>query len=258
MPIDFQTLGDFRVRVWAEGSGSPLLYLHDFEQHPGGASFLQQLAADRRVYAPEHPGYGESTGFDAIDNLLDLVLFYRQLVASWEVGPLDVVGHGLGGMIAAEFAAICPQFVRRLVLISPYGLWNDAVQLPDPFALPPDRFRQAKWHDPEKAADAEPSIFEANGDDAFGDVLFRAQNLAVATQFLWPIADHGLDKRLPLIEAPVLLVQGESDGLVPASYAEEFAQRIPTAKVERIEAAGHLPMVEREDDFLRVVREFLA
>ncbi|MCH6552090.1 MAG: alpha/beta fold hydrolase [Planctomycetes bacterium] len=57
---------------------------------------------------------------------------------------------------------------------------------------------------------------------------------------------------------PTLIVHGESDGLIPVAYADEFARLIPTASVVRIAGAGHLPMIEREDEFLERVEAFLA
>lgn len=113
--------GPFDVRLWSGGSGPPLLYLHGFEQHPGAAPFLAKLAESRAVRAPEHPGYGSSSGFEAIEDIFDVTLHYRRLVESWNLGPVDVVGHSLGGMFAAELAAVAPHLVRRLVLVSPYA-----------------------------------------------------------------------------------------------------------------------------------------
>ena len=86
----------------------------------------------------------------------------------------------------------------------------------------------------------------------------RAKNLAVATKFMWPIAERGVRRRLPLIAAPTLVLHGAADGLVPPAYAAEFGRLIPNARVQIIDDAGHLPMVEREDAFLRAVEDFLA
>jgi pimeloyl-ACP methyl ester carboxylesterase len=251
------TVGDFNVRVWSEGDGPPLLYLHGFEQHPGDAPFLRRLAQSRRVYAPELPGYGESTGFERIDGILGITLYHRQLVESWGVDAVDVIGHSLGGMLAAEFAAICPHRTRRLVLVDAYGLWLDHAPLPDPFALSEKELNAAKWGSADFAG-SEPSIFVSNPDDPGAATLERMKNLAIATKFMWPIPDRGLCRRLPLIQAPTLVVHGASDGLVPPVYAEEFARLVPNARVQQIDQAGHLPMVEREDAFISAVERFLA
>lgn len=247
----------FDVRMWSGGEGQPLLYLHGFEWHPGPAPFLDRLAAGRRVYAPEHPGFGESTGIDQIDDMLDIVLYYRRVVESLGVDQIDVIGHSLGGMIAAEFAAICPHLVRRLVLVDSYGLWQDDRQLPDLFVFPEPELAQVKWHDPSKAPDPESPTQARDPEDPTVAQHARMENLAAAGKFMWPIPDRGLRKRLPLIAAPTLVVHGESDGLIPLSYSEELAGTIADARLVKISEAGHLPMLEREDAFLEAVEAFL-
>jgi pimeloyl-ACP methyl ester carboxylesterase len=252
--LEIPHVGRFDVQVWERGSGEPLLYLHGYERHPGGAGFLQRLAEDRRVLAPEQPGYGRSTGFESFTDVLDVALFYRELVESWGIERIDVVGHSLGGMFAAELAAIAPQLVRRLVLVNAFGLWLDDQPAPDPFGAA-DQVKAAKWHG--EAPRSEPTNFEPDPDDPHAAILFSAQNLGSATKFMWPIADRGLRRRLPLIDAPTLVVHGTSDGLLPPAYAEEFVRLIPDARLAPIEAAGHYPMVEREDEFVAAVTDFL-
>ncbi len=252
-----ERLGAFDVRVWSAGSGSPLLYLHGYEQHPGAAAFLTALARTHEVRAPEHPGYGESTGFEQLYDVIDVALYYRRLIESWNKGPVDVVGHSLGGMFAAELAALSPHLVRRLVLVDAYGLWLDDSPMPDPFALSSKDLESAKWCDPAKAPIPEPSALEA-GADGGAQAIFRAQNLGTATKFMWPIPDHGLRRRLPYIQAPTLIVHGEADRLVPIAYAEAFGRLIPKARIITIRNAGHLPMIEAESEFISVVNDFLS
>lgn len=251
-----ETLGSFDVRVW-EGGGAerPLLYLHGFEQHPGAAPFLAKLGERHLVRAPEHPGYWGSTGFEHVEDIFDMTLHYRRLLERWNVGPVDVVGHDLGGMFAAELAAIAPQLVRRLVLVSPYGLWLDDAPMPDPFVMNPAALAKAKWHTPDNAAN-EPSAFDA----AEGDTIatFRGHNIAAATKFLWPIPDRGLKRRLQYVAAPTLIVRGEADGLFPPRYLDAWAGAIAGARAVTIADAGHLPMVEADGAFTDIVDKFLA
>ena len=77
------TVGTFDVNVWTAGAGSPVVYLHGYERHPGGAPFLERLAERHLVYAPEQPGYGTSTGLTEVRDIFDLVLFYRSLIGGW-------------------------------------------------------------------------------------------------------------------------------------------------------------------------------
>jgi pimeloyl-ACP methyl ester carboxylesterase len=257
MTVERQTVGEFEINVWSEGTGEPVLFLHGYERHPGSAGFLTRLAERHRVLAPEQPGYGSSTGFEHIRDMTDLVLFYRSLIGSWDIPQIDVVGHSMGGMLAAELAALAPQVVRRLVLVDSFGLWLDDLPAPDPFGSA-RRVLAAKWHDPESRPDPEPTIFVPDPDDPDAGALFEAQNRATATKFMWPIAERGLRRRLKYVTAPTLVVHGASDGLLPLPYAQEMVNLISDARLHVIDEAGHYPMIEQEDAFVEVVEGFLT
>ena len=88
--------------------------------------------------------------------------------------------------------------------------------------------------------------------------LERVRALSTVARFLWPIPDKGLTKRLHRITAPTLVVMGSDDKIVPAPYGAEVTSRVPDSRVETIEGAGHLPMLEQPDEFARIVSEFLV
>jgi pimeloyl-ACP methyl ester carboxylesterase len=260
--LDLAPVGAASVRLWTGGDGEPLVFLHGMDQHPGGAPFLEALARRHQVFAPELPGYGESGGFEGIEDLLDLVLFERRLIESWDCGPVDLVGHCLGGMVAAELAALCPWLVRSLVLVDAWGLWLDERGPADPYVLGSSELAAARWHDPATAPSPEPSLDAALVAGPHADpteaALRRTQNLAVSTKFLWPIPERGLRKRLPLVDCPTLVVHGASDGLVPLAHAEALAALVPGARLAVVPEAGHLPHLERPEAFVDVVEAFLG
>jgi len=241
-PFETRPLGAGHVRLWIGGTGPTLLYLHGFDRHPGDAPFLTRLAQTHTVLAPEHPGYGETTPAHPLHDITDQTLHYRRAIEAWATGPVDIIGHSLGGMFAAEFAALCPHLTRRLVLVDTYGLWNDTTPLPDPFTLPPAALKSAQYANPANA----PATPSTPGD------------LAAATRYLWPIPDRGLSRRLGFIRAPTLVLHGTQDGLVPPSYGQALAAAIPGARFVPIASAGHYPMIEAETTFLHEVSSFLA
>lgn len=253
--VEIEHVGRFDLFSWSGGDGPPVLYLHGFERHPGDAPFLRRMADGHTVMAPEQPGFGNSTGFEHIFDVFDLVLLYRRVVENWDVGPVDVVGHSLGAMFAAELAALCPDLVRRLVLVDPFGIWLDETPALDPFG-PADQVAAALWHG--EAPDDPPSNFVADPDDPHAALLFGARNLAVATKFLWPLPDRGLRRRLPHIAAETLVINGANDGLVPVAYAAEIVRLVPNAELLTIDEAGHYPMIEQPDTFHRALETFLA
>src|SRR5262249_56908294 len=102
---------------------------------------------DFKVYAPHFPGYGESTGNEHIDDVIDAALFYHQLMDELGIASANIVGHSMGGMLAAETAALCNHRARKLVLVAPAGLWLESNPIPDFFAADPTGNRALPFYD---------------------------------------------------------------------------------------------------------------
>jgi pimeloyl-ACP methyl ester carboxylesterase len=85
-----------------------------------------------------------------------------------------------------------------------------------------------------------------------------AWNVGCATKFAWPIADHGLGRRLHRIRVPTLIVWGRDDALVPVAYAGEFGSRIAGSQVEVIDDCGHVLQADQPARTWTVISEFLA
>ncbi|HXG36775.1 MAG TPA: alpha/beta fold hydrolase, partial [Dehalococcoidia bacterium] len=197
----------FKARLLEGGEGPPLLFLHGAGGPPkAGAPFLETLSQHFHLYVPWHPGYGESEGIDDIDDVLDMVIYYQDFLDALGVDSAHIMGHSMGGMFAAELAAVCPHRIRKLVLAASAGLWLDETPIPDFFAMLPPEIMATVWHDPGSEA-ARSFLPDPNDREAMARAfLERAQSLSVATKFLWPIPDRGLHKRIHRIKAPTLLL----------------------------------------------------
>jgi pimeloyl-ACP methyl ester carboxylesterase len=82
-------------------------------------------------------------------------------------------------------------------------------------------------------------------------------SMACTGKFVWPIPDKGLKKRIHRITAPTLIIWGKQDRLVPAVYAQEFADRLPGSRVEVVDAAGHVVQLEQREQVARLISDFL-
>ena len=141
--------GKFTAPVQWGGAGPPLLFLHGAAGPMTGAPFLEKLAEDFAVYAPTHPGFGCAEGIEQLDGILDLALYYLDFVDELRIESPHLVGHSLGGMLAAEMAALAPYRFARLVLVGPAGLWLDEAPIPDFFTMSPEEVLRLALHDPE-------------------------------------------------------------------------------------------------------------
>ena len=242
--------GDFRAIVESAGDGPPLLYLHGAVAQKGWAPFLDRLAQRFTVYAPYTPGYGEASGLDHIADLTDLTVYHLALLDALGVDRAHVVGHFLGGMIAAEMAAFSPPSIDRLALVSPAGVWHDEEPVADLLALNADELSEHLTATPDGTASL----------DGIADMLARdrMQDIAAAGKFLWPLPDRGLHRRAYRIKAPTLILWGEQDRINPPSYAADFRALIAGSRTGTVANAGHLLMLEQPDAFADAITAFLS
>ena len=240
------------VEVLEAGEGAPLLFLHGAGGVPVWEGALPLLSREYHVYAPLLPGYGQSTGLDYLEDHWDVFLHGFDVMEALDLDRPFVVGESMGGWIAAEMAALRPKEIGRLALAAPIGLWRDAAPVADMFGLMTHELVPYLFHD--QNCDAAQrmlgvqALFSEKDDRTQEQVEFlitMARGFRTAAKFLFPIPEHGLEKRLPRITAPTLLLWGKSDRFIPPLYARIFAERIPNARLEMIDGAGHLIGLER-------------
>jgi pimeloyl-ACP methyl ester carboxylesterase len=248
-----------RCRVLEGGSGAPLLFLHGAGGLLADNPFLDELARRYAVFAPEWPGYGESTGEDLLEDMLDFALHGWDLADALGLSRPHLVGHSMGGMIAAEMACLAPRDPGKLVLAAAAGLWLDEHPIPDIFALLPYQFADLLFHDPARGqalltGGADLSDMEALKDFYLGN----QRRLSMAGKILFPIPNRRLSKRLYRLSAPTVVLWGASDRLIVPAYARRWAELIPGARVTTLPEAGHMLPYEQPDAFARAVADFLG
>src|SRR5688572_14510187 len=183
-----ETARGVRCRVLEGGSGAPLVFLHGAAGLLRDNPFLDALARHYHVFAPELPGYGESTGDELLEDMLDFTLHGWDVVAALGLTRPHLVGHSMGGMIAAEMAAIAPGDAGKLVLAAAAGLWMAEHPIPDIFALLPGQLIELLFQDPVRGQ----ALLTGGAD--FSDMeVFKAfylgqqRRLAMAGKILFPI-----------------------------------------------------------------------
>jgi pimeloyl-ACP methyl ester carboxylesterase len=240
------------------GEGPALLFLHGAGDRGEWLPVLDELAAGHTVYRPDHPGFNWSGDDERIDSVHDLGFFYLDLLDQLEIDSVVVVGASLGGWLAVELAMIAPHRVERLVLIDPAGIRVEGVEVPDYFLLNPQQLSEKVWREPSFAeANLQWALALADDTEAYGRYL---RGRASTAHLCWNpyFHDPKLLHRLHRITCDALVVWGSDDGLFPVDYGRRWVELLPNASLSVIEGAGHLPHVERLDDFMRVASPFLA
>ncbi|WP_332770897.1 alpha/beta fold hydrolase [Phenylobacterium sp.] len=234
------------VRYLEGGSGPDLVFLHGAGGVTAEDPFLGALARTHHVYAPLIPGYGDSEECPEIRDMLDFTLHSWDVVEALGLKDPILVGHSMGGMIAAEMAAVAPNDVSRLALICPAGLWDDAHPIADLFSLMPYEMPQMLFHDAEAGAamlTAGRDVEDPNFLQTY--LVTNARQLGMAGRILFPIPERGLSQRLYRIRARTVVVWGDSDRLIPPFYAHGFKKAITGAELVSIPEAGHMVILEK-------------
>ena len=243
--------GDFCAIVESGGDGPPLLYLHGAVGQKGWAAFLERLSQQFTVYAPYIPGYGEATGLAHIADLTDLTLYHLALLDALGIERAHVVGHFLGGMIAADRNG------RVLAAVGqPSGAgvarWRLARRRAGGRPARPQRRRVVGTpdrHARRRGVAGRRGRYAGPRPDA-GHCRRREVPLAPA--------DRGLHRRAYRIKAPTLILWGEQDRINPPSYAADFKGLIAASQTGTVANAGHLLMLEQPDAFAGAITAFLT
>jgi pimeloyl-ACP methyl ester carboxylesterase len=234
------------VRYFVGGSGAPLLFLHGAGGLVASDPFLSALAGKYHVHAPLLPGYGDSEECAALREMLDVTLHNLDLVDALGLKDPILCGHSMGGMIAAEMAAIDNHRFSRLALIAPAGLWLDDHPIPDIFSLVPYEYPPLMFHDAEAgAALMTQGVAFDDPEWLKGFLVANARQLGMAGKLLFPVPDRGLAQRLYRVRAKTLLVWGDDDKLIAPIYAQAWKKAIAGAELAVIPEAGHMLIWEQ-------------
>lgn len=249
---EFLTVNGTNLHLLSAGDGEPLLFLHGAGSAATWSPVHDGLARHFRVLAPDHPGFGLSDSPDWLDGIDDLVYFYLDFLDQLGIDRAHVLGHSVGGWLAAELAVAHSHRLRKLVLVNAIGLHVDGIDQPDLFALSP----------------AESGVYLAYDKDAARAYVAATtpERAAVRDKGRSALARLGsnpylhnpkLRSRLRRVRVPTLVAWGEADPLVPLEHARAYADGIPGATLAVIPRCGHSPPGERPDELLRLVLEFL-
>jgi pimeloyl-ACP methyl ester carboxylesterase len=264
-PSVFLDVAGIRLHVRDTGpkSSPAVIFLHGF-----GSSlqtwdiWARDLEGDHRIIRYDLPGFG-LTGADPFGDYSDerSITILLALMDRLGVGRASVVGNSMGGRIAWTFAALHPERVDKLVLVSPDGFASPGLaygvrpKLPLmmralPYVLPSFMLRASL-----APAYARPEVVT--------DALFRRyRDMMLAPGVRSAIVDRmsqlALVDPAPLlkrIEAPTLLMWGEKDGMIPFANSADYLRDLPHGTLAALPGVGHLPQ-EEAPETVGILRNF--
>lgn len=250
--------GEVAYLCSGSASGTPVLHVHGYTgMKENWLPLMAALGRELRQFAPDLPGWGESERrSDAVYGFPEQAARVSAFVAALSPeAPVILLGHSMGGGIAAVAAARFPQQVARLGLLNAAGVrfadnqfGLDVLDGKNPFAVEDAatlrRFIDTVFFDPA----AKPSIpwpvssamiqrrhADADFEQAVLDRIGRSdENLLPGEEAVG-------------IQQPTLLVWGRQDAVIDPSALEIYAQRIPQARKLLLDGCGHMSLMERAD-----------
>jgi 3-oxoadipate enol-lactonase len=249
----------------ARGSGAPLVMIHGAQgDQTMFAGLASACASGFCVLTFDQRGSGLSEKPDVDYSIAMLADDTAALIDSVGFSPAHVIGVSMGGMIAQELALRHPGKVRSLVLgcTTPGGLKairNDQSAFARAYSLAPmtaeDRGKalaEAVFSKGHLARHPEiiPAMIEARRN--------RPIDPAALSHRMAALAVHDTYDRLPQIGCPTLVITGKDDALIPWENSRLIVERIPGAKLEVLEPAGHCFWLERPEESLAAIMRFLS
>ncbi len=254
-----ETRRGIKFQLREAGGGAALVFLHGAGGLLPEEPLLERLADHCHVFAPLWPGYADEPGEELLEDMLDFTLHGFDVIEALGLERPHLVGHSMGGMIAAEMACLNPRGIGKLALLAPAGLWLDAHPIPDLFATTPWELPALLFADPKAGEKLLLAGLDFSSDAALTAFMVgNARRLGTAGKILFPIPNRRLSKRLYRLTAETLLVWGRQDRLIPPAYAARWQELVPSARLVWIDAAGHMLQAEQPDAVAEAIVEFLA
>lgn len=273
------TNGTIHYRILGD-SGPPVVLLHGGGIDNGAWMWrwlAPDLAADHRVYVPDHPKHGQSWPWRARADQRGQGDMLAAMMDHWEVDTATLIGLSLGAATALGYALRHPERVHRLVPTSAGGLQHRlenhelawlSLRTPVSWLIARGISAQSirKWVRT-KLAYAEylsSADIETLADLAAEELRTKREHgghvFCDWNRFETAPRHHRVNfmNRIHELTQPVLFVHGEDDAAVLLRYPREAAATVPQGRLSVIARAGHFVPVERPREYAAVVREFLT
>ncbi|HET7415881.1 MAG TPA: alpha/beta fold hydrolase [Arthrobacter sp.] len=285
MTAEMPTIGDsdrlevdgvrVRYRLAGDPAKPPIVLLHgigrSLEDWNGE---FERLAVSYRVLSLDFPGFGLSErtgGAYSLDSLAHFIL--DALDTLGEERPVHLLGNSLGGAVAMQISALAPERVHSLVLVNSAGFGHEVTLGLRVLGLGPlgrwllkyktrkstYRAELGLFHDPKfVTAERVDHAMQVGQNPVHDDVLLSIAAHLGSIRGVRPQWRNYLLKEVGAQHKPTLLVWGGADRILPASHLEAARKAFPQAEYQLFEDCGHMPQIEKEEEFDALVEEFLA
>ena len=239
-----------KIKYLEQGAGPPVVILHHSWGSPGWLPFHDRLAEDHRVVVPDMPGWGGSERPDWARDPRDIAIIVTRFLARLELDGVNLVGLGFGGYVAAELATMNPSTLARLVLVGAAGLQPKSGEIMDQMMLSHRKYIEESFRDAETYAE---HLGEEPPDD-IRQLWDLSREMTARVTWKPYMFNRRIEPLLMDLDVPTLIVWGGTDKVIPVECAERYQAAIPNARIEVVQAAGHVVELEEPDQLAALVR----
>ena len=274
--LEHRTVHGYRRAFRRAGSGPPLQLLHGISDNSETwLPVMAGLVPHFTVIAPDMLGHGGSDKPRGDYSVAAFANGMRDLLDVLGIEKATVVGHSLGGGVAAQLAYQYPERVERLVLVSTGGVAREVVSLLRAATLPlaPAVMAPLRLPGSQVVVGAAARALGVVGHDLALDraelarvlnSLRETEAVGAFTRTLRAAVDWRgqlvtmLDRAYLTDDMPVLLVWGDRDGIIPVRHAHAAHEALPHSRLSIYEGAGHFPHHVDPERFVAELREFVT
>jgi pimeloyl-ACP methyl ester carboxylesterase len=244
--------------------GAPVVLLHGYTDNARDfVPLLPYLSPNFHLLLVDLRGHGNSSKPECCYTRLDFAYDVKLLLDALGIARADIVGHSMGSFVAQTFAEYWPEHTRRVVLISSSGGPRPGAAPRKPAFDYAAQIRQLKEPiDPDS-----PFMIEWWSSPTPVDPDFlrrqRRDSAAIPLRVWLAVLDQGLatmdlQRTLPRLSAPTLLIWGSKDPLMPEQVRQTLREALPHAQVKVFEGLGHNPFWEDPRGCADVINAFLT
>ncbi|MFI7519599.1 alpha/beta fold hydrolase [Micromonospora globbae] len=266
------TVAGRRVRHRIDGHGEPVVLLHGIGRSLRDFTEQHTLLSERfRVHSVDLPGYGGSMPMAEPYGLPSLARFVgRYLDVVGVRRPAHLVGNSLGGAVAMQLAVTEPERVASLALVTSAGFGQEVALALRLLALRPlgrlllrpsrasaRRVERALFHDPTFVTEERIAYaLEIARLPYTARVMLETLRSLGGFRGVHPRWREDLLARVAKLDVPTLVVWGDRDLILPPAHLEAARTLLPAARTHLFRDCGHLPQVERAEEFHRLLLDF--
>lgn len=247
--ITYSNNGHKFLRISKEKCSSlPLVFIHGMFGGLSNFDPLLQRLHGHTIYVPKIPLFSMDREDLTIPKLGG---WLNDFCTSCAIERPILLGNSLGGHIALEYARAFPTKLSGLVLAGSSGLFENDFGTTCPKRNDREYIRQRA------ALTFYDDIVTEELVDEIMEVTQSPEKLPRLLQIARSTHTYNMEDKLPNIQTPTLLIWGRDDLVTPPEVAELFREKLPNAQLKWIDKCGHVPMMERPDEFVNFLEAFL-